>query len=620
MLNRLWTKIILFFWVLSAIAMLIGWFLFSRFFEENFRGDFERKADQLTQLLAENIYNITADLEPEMLDRILIATNELKEVSYIIVYDSSGNQLVESHEDLLNVEQRQWQQQVILDKRISGYLDTKRGTYRDVFETIYTEVRIPKPSGELQVNRLPIAVVRVGFSTETLHRSLRQSQQALAFTTILILLLTGGGAFLFLKKSLYPLTVLGENARRVALGHFDVTITETHKRRRDEIGMLARHVGKMIDYFKEMAGVARSISKGKLITNVQPRSKDDLFGHSFIEMVENLRQIVYRILESSNDLAISCDGINQLAKQFSQGSSEQLVSTEETSSTMVEIAAQLQQVAEDADTLARGVENTSSAIQQMTTTLEQTATNIDALMKAVQSSSTTAEKLEKIAKVSLDDAKTGSQNLQQTMTNIDSRSKEIGKVSKVIDDLADQTKLLALNAAIEAARAGEAGKGFAVVAEEVRYLAESSMKSTKEIGSLITTIQGEISVGVETTNMVLDQIVESMEEQSSGASQMLERSGEMKTLARQILVSAKENAVAAGQITVTADEMNQLTQQVANSTREQKRGGEIVLKAVESIANVSRQNVKAVETLSVTAENLEKQSELLKQQVKTFKI
>lgn len=115
-----------------------------------------------------------------------------------------------------------------------------------------------------------------------------------------------------------------------------------------------------------------------------------------------------------------------------------------------------------------------------------------------------------------------SQALQEIQA-LDTRSEKIQSVTRVINDIAEQTGLLSLNAAIEAARAGEQGRGFAVVADEVRNLAGRTSHATEEVNSIVE----EMARG---TRAVVEQIGRLSSEVEDGSSRIEAIEGSLMTI------------------------------------------------------------------------------------------
>ncbi len=233
-----------------------------------------------------------------------------------------------------------------------------------------------------------------------------------------------------------------------------------------------------------------------------------------------------------------------------------------------EILAASQQQAAGAREQSAAVSETTSAARELSKSAEAVGDSI----KRVSEVATHA--LAGMAKIKEAMAKTG-----DIITSLSEKSQKIGKITEVIDDVADQTNLLAVNAAIEAARAGEQGRGFTVVADEIRKLADSTAKSTKDITALIELIQHEMSnaiMSMETSVNSVDEesklsqesaerskeIAMSTTQQVAGSKQIAEAMSNIDEAMKQVAIGAQQSQVAVKQLTELGKELKVLTEKM----------------------------------------------------------
>ncbi|WP_118959404.1 methyl-accepting chemotaxis protein [Colwellia sp. RSH04] len=163
----------------------------------------------------------------------------------------------------------------------------------------------------------------------------------------------------------------------------------------------------------------------------------------------------------------------------------------------------------------------------------------------------------------------------EMITELSSKTNEVGSVLEVITAIAEQTNLLALNAAIEAARAGEQGRGFAVVADEVRSLATRTRESIEQINATISTLQVGAKGAVDSMNEVSQQANEKAEDVANVASLLVNISEEIQELDElncQISSAAKQQNLAADEININVVSISNVAEK---SSEDAIRGKEI---------------------------------------------
>ncbi|MGA2740970.1 MAG: methyl-accepting chemotaxis protein [Bryobacteraceae bacterium] len=262
-------------------------------------------------------------------------------------------------------------------------------------------------------------------------------------------------------------------------------------------------------------------------------------------IVKPLLAISQELLEGASLVRSTSGQLEEASQSIAAGAVELAATVEETSASTVEINAMTQASADHAKSATALMEQASSGVNQANRKLEE---------------------------------------MVVSMGEIAESSDRIGKIIKVIDELAFQTNVLALNAAVEAARAGEAGLGFAVVADEVRNLAQKSAQAAKDTSALIEDSRSRSQQGGGRLQDVGEAIAH-----------VTELANSVKALMQQVSVGNEEQARGVDQISAAVQQMEHVVQVAAQKAQENESSTADLRQQSETLEGIATRLTRIIE-------------------------
>lgn len=351
---------------------------------------------------------------------------------------------------------------------------------------------------------------------------------------------------------------------------------------------------KIAGMIKMLASYARDIAEGQLhINQMQITSRDDLsiLVKAFNKMGDNLRGIISKIGENSNNIAHSSEFLKSNSEESSKAIEQIAISIKQISEGAVDQTEKSERSFNIAKKLYEGnkkvYEDTNSVLLSSETATKAAICGNDKMKELLQQIEVIEEKIQDTYSVS---------------DVLKSKSTEIKKVVETITNMASQTNLLSLNAAIEAARAGIHGKGFAVVADEIRKLAQSSTDATKEITTMLTDIQ-------ETSSQLASSMMIGVKEVKEGAQ-----------LANEAKVSFDEIVDTSKDVDLRVKDISSEIEKMVNGIREVEEMSYIITQLAKESSDESSHVAAAVEEQSAGLQEIASYASLLSEMADELKI
>ncbi|CAH0286435.1 Frizzy aggregation protein FrzCD [Massilia sp. Bi118] len=359
-----------------------------------------------------------------------------------------------------------------------------------------------------------------------------------------------------------PLASLSEAARKLGTG---IQGARAEVISHDELGAVALEFNRMAQAIedsqaKELAAtnelrakvdalleVVSKAARGDLTGTVTIRGEDAVgrLGEGLATMLGNLRSLLNNVQRAGIQVASSATQIAASARQQeatgieqAQTSVEVLATTREISANTAELLRTMEEATEVADYTTSATADAQDKLKHMDHTMQQMVNATD--------------------------------SIGAKLAALSEKASNINSVLTTITKVADQTNILSLNAAIEAEKAGEAGRGFSVVATEIRRLADQTSVSTWDIEQMLKEMQSAVSASVMGMDKFAEEIRRNVGEARHVAEQLSGMMDQVRKLGPRfdlVLQGMQSQSVGASQISGTMMQLSDATQQTVDSLK-----------------------------------------------------
>jgi methyl-accepting chemotaxis protein len=310
---------------------------------------------------------------------------------------------------------------------------------------------------------------------------------------------------------------------------------------------------------------------------------------------------IVNLASSNEETASSIMEMGSAIEQVATSANQLRDTVESSTSSVHELNAQIGRVSESSGAVQEVAEETAASISEMDHAIREVGDHVRSASELTDQVTQSAEEGSRAVGATIDgiaQIRDLTQDAKTALEGLADRIGAIGEIASVINGISDETNLLSLNAAIIAAQAGEHGKAFAVVAEQVKTLARRTTASTKEIESLIESVQEQSEKAVDAMGAGID-AVETGVKRSRGAGEALDRirdnardaSGRVAEISR----AAEEQARNSRHVAESAQTTSAQVQQISAALSEQSQATEQMLSNSTQSLEMCRQMTGATE-------------------------